>query len=164
MHLGFTVLDSPMLPFSCRSKGWSDLPVSWGSCRTGWSRALCWGRILRTSLIHVLLDKSIRSAWISLLISPVHCHRALWSWLSCWDGRALGRLEGNWDELVPGSEEPKQLCMGWGQTGHNKLVLLPSWEIKPPWVWIPCPGIATAEPLHPPMAQGGFPRDCDSLK
>lgn len=53
--------------------------------------ALCclfWSRVLKTSLIHVLLDKSIRSAWISLFISLVHCHVALWSLLSYWDGKA----------------------------------------------------------------------------
>lgn len=135
-----------MLPFSCRTKGWSDLSVSWGSCWRGWSHALCWGRMLRKSLIHVLLDKSMRSAWISLWISPVHCHRALWSWLSCRGGKAPGRLAGNWDELIParlfpGSElhwEPKQVCMGWGEASQKQLVLLPSWEappaqIKPPW-------------------------------
>lgn len=125
-----------MLPFSCRTKGWSDLLVSPGSCRMGWS----WGRILRASLIHVLLDKSIRSAWISLSISPVHCHRAPWSLLS-WKSPGKAGRELGWAGSQHGSSqapsstgELTQGWMGWGGTNQKKLVLFPSWEAPPPQI------------------------------
>lgn len=136
----------------------------------GWSRALHWGRILGTSLIHVLLDKSIRSAWISLLISPVHCHRAPWSWLSCRLGKALGRLAGNWDELDPSTALPRLWAplgsphrFGWAgeKQAKRRLFCFPAGKLHhliSNRAWMPWPQIAKAgPPASPTMAQGGFP-------
>lgn len=155
-----------MLSFSCRTKGQSDLPVSRGSCRTGWSRALRWGRILRTSLIHVLLDKSIRSAWINLSISPVHCHGALWSSLSCRDGTAPSR-EGwrgtgvSWTtaRLFPGSELHWGAQTGLHGLGKNRAKEQPAGKLHHLKSNHHCSGYPDLKlpkqcPLHPPPRHG----------
>lgn len=147
--------------------------------------ALCclrWGRILRTSLIHVLLEKSIRSAWISLSISPVHCHVALWSSLSNWDGKAP-KWEGwqrtaRWGwagssaRLFPGlcivlasTEEPEQVCTA----GEKQVKRTTGCEASPPRrptaVWyldlpeLPKQGCCPAS--HPAWQEERFPNaDC----